>query len=448
LERLEDKLSKVSNQIKVALATLGCKVNQCESAALMEGLQKDNFSPVPFNAVADIYIINTCTVTAFSDFQSRQLIRRAHRTNPQARIVVTGCYAQIAPDDIASLEGVSLVIGNERKNQITALLQAGINSSVHIFTSDISRQTEFLHMPLTRFRERNRAFLKIQDGCNSFCSYCIVPYARGKSRSMAAPEVVKTAANLTSVGYREIVLTGIHLGAYGHDLNPATNLTDLLQTMINQRWNTRIRLSSIEPREITPGLLNNFAIEHFLCPHLHIPLQSGDDKILGLMKRDYNSRFYRQLIENIYTRIGNIAIGVDVMVGFPGEGEKEFEHTVKLLQDLPVAYLHVFPYSERPGTIAQKIEPKVPGKIKKERALVLRNLNSRKRQEYATRFLGEKLSVLVEKEKDKKTGLMKGFSQNYLPFLFSGSSSAINSIVTVRADKYQEGKVYGKIIIE
>jgi threonylcarbamoyladenosine tRNA methylthiotransferase MtaB len=265
---------------------------------------------------------------------------------------------------------------------------------------------------------------------------------------MAAPAVVKTAANLTSDGYREIVLTGIHLGAYGHDLTPATNLTDLLETMINQRWNTRIRLSSIEPREITPGLLNLFADDDFLCPHLHIPLQSGDDKILGLMKRDYNSRFYRQLIENIYTRIDNIAIGVDVMVGFPSEGEKEFEHTLKLLQDLPVAYLHVFPYSERPGTIAQNIEPKVPKTIKKERALVLRNLNAQKKQEYATRFLGEKLNVLVEKDKDKKTGMMKGFSQNYLPFLFSGSSSAINSIVTVQADKYQEGKVYGKIIIE
>ena len=441
-------MSKESDKIKVGLATLGCKVNQCESAALMEDLQNNDFLLVPFHTVADIYIINTCTVTAFSDFQARQLIRRAHRTNPQARILVTGCYAQIASDDIAAIEGVSLVVGNNWKNKIIALLQTENAATARIFTNDIFRQTEFLSMPLTRFRGRTRAFLKIQDGCNSFCSYCIVPYARGKSRSMEASEVMKAAANFISEGYREIVLTGIHLGTYGHDLSPVTNLTDLLQIMINRRWNTRIRLSSIEPKEITDELLELFPNDDFLCPHLHIPLQSGDDKILRLMKRNYNSRFYGQLIENICAQISNIAIGADVMVGFPGEGEKEFMNTFNLLKDLPVAYLHVFPYSERPGTLAQKIEPKVPEKIKKERALVLRDLSAQKRQEYASHFLGKKLKVLIEKATDKKTGLIKGFSQNYLPFLLSGNISAINKIVIAQAEKYQDGKLYGKINTE
>jgi threonylcarbamoyladenosine tRNA methylthiotransferase MtaB len=427
---------------------LGCKVNQCESAALIEDLQNNDFSLVPFHAVADVYIINTCTVTAFSDFQARQLIRRAHRTNPQARILVTGCYAQIASDDIAAMEGVSFVVGNDRKNRITGLLRTENTATARIFTNDISRQTEFFGMPLTRFPGRTRAFLKIQDGCNSFCSYCIVPFARGKSRSMEAPEVLQAAANLVGGGYREIVLTGIHLGTYGHDLSPATNLTDLLPAMINHRWNTRIRLSSIEPREITTDLLNLFSNDDLLCPHLHIPLQSGDDKILDSMKRDYSSRFYRHLIENICAQIGNIAIGADVMVGFPDEGEKEFKNTFDLLNDLPVAYLHVFPYSERPGTLAHKIGPKVPETIKKERSLVLRDLSAQKHQKYASQFLGKNLQVLVEKTKDKKTGLMKGFSQNYLPFLLSGNISAINKIVTARAEKYQDGKLYGKIISE
>jgi threonylcarbamoyladenosine tRNA methylthiotransferase MtaB len=441
-------LSKESDKIKVGLATLGCKVNQCESAALMEDLQNNDFSLVPFHTIADVYIINTCTVTAFSDFQARQLIRRAHRTNPQARILVTGCYAQIAFNEIAAIEGVSLVVGNDRKNQITNLLQEENAASTRIFTDDISKQTEFLSMPLTRFRGRTRAFLKIQDGCNSFCSYCVVPYARGKSRSMVTSEVLQAAANFVSTGYKEIVLTGIHLGTYGHDLSPATNLAALLQTIIHRRWNTRIRLSSIEPKEITDELLELFPNDDFLCPHLHIPLQSGDDKILRSMKRDYNSRFYGQLIENICNRVSNIAIGADVMVGFPGEGEEEFKNTFNLLKDLPVAYLHVFPYSERRGTLAQKIEPKVPETIKKERALVLRNLSVQKRQEYASHFFGKKLKVLVEKAKDKKTGLLKGFSQNYLPFLLSGNISSINKIVIAQTEKYQDGKIYGKIITE
>jgi threonylcarbamoyladenosine tRNA methylthiotransferase MtaB len=265
---------------------------------------------------------------------------------------------------------------------------------------------------------------------------------------MVTSEVLQAAANFVSTGYKEIVLTGIHLGTYGHDLSPATNLAALLQTIIHRRWNTRIRLSSIEPKEITDELLELFPNDDFLCPHLHIPLQSGDDKILRSMKRDYNSRFYGQLIENICNRVSNIAIGADVMVGFPGEGEEEFKNTFNLLKDLPVAYLHVFPYSERRGTLAQKIEPKVPETIKKERALVLRNLSVQKRQEYASHFFGKKLKVLVEKAKDKKTGLLKGFSQNYLPFLLSGNISSINKIVIAQTEKYQDGKIYGKIITE
>ena len=436
-----------SNKEKVALTTLGCKVNQYESAALAEDLRKKGFSLVSFRSPADIYIINTCTVTAFSDFQARQLIRRAKRANPQAKIIVTGCYAQVAAADIAALNGVNLVVGNDQKHTIPALLQKGAINSKGTLSDDIFQQNSFCEMPLDKFSGRTRAFLKIQDGCNSFCSYCIVPFARGKSRSLPPENVLEAVTKFIQNGYREIVLTGIHLGAYGHDLNPRSNLTSILRQIMNCSKDVRFRLSSIEPGEITDELLHLFIKQDILCPHLHIPLQSGDDKILKLMKRDYDSYFYRMLIEKISVVVNDIAIGVDVMVGFPGEGDAEFNNTFTLLQDLPVAYLHVFPYSERPGTMAQKLYPKVPEKAKKERASILRNLSSKKREEFSLRFLGKNLDVLVEKTKDKKTGLMKGFSKNYLPVLLENNdSSAANRIVKICAEKYQDGKLYGKIV--
>lgn len=435
-----------SNKEKIALATMGCKVNQYESAALAEDLLQKGFSLVSFRSPADIYIINTCTVTAFSDFQARQLIRRAKRANPAAKIIVTGCYAQVAAADIAALPGVNLVVSNDQKHAIPSFLRKGAINSRGALSDDIFQQKYFCEMPLSNFSGRTRAFLKIQDGCNAFCSYCIVPFARGKSRSLPPEKVLEAVNRFTQNGYREIVLTGIHLGAYGYDLNPPANLTGILRQIINCRKDVRFRLSSIEPREITDELLHLLNKEDILCPHLHIPLQSGDDKILELMKRNYDSYFYRMLIEKISTVLSNLAIGVDVMVGFPGEGDAEFNNTFKLLQDLPVAYLHVFPYSERPGTAAQKLHPQVPENIKKERAALLRNLSLNKREEFALRFLGKKLDVLVEKTKDKGTGLMKGFSNNYLPVLLENNDPSIaGMIVKIEAKEYQDGKLYGKI---
>lgn len=439
----------MADKLKVGLTTLGCKVNQYESAALAEDLQQKDYALVPFNSSADVYIINTCTVTAFSDFQSRQMIRRAHRVNPQAKIIVTGCYAQIAAADIAGIEGVTLVVGNAQKSIIPDLLQRCDTDSCRIYTSDIFQQKEFRAMPLSRFINRSRAYLKIQDGCNYFCSYCIVPFARGKSRSMPQQEVLRALDNLCGQDYKEIVLTGIHLGAYGQDLQPPTNLPEMITRIIEQAGNTRIRLSSIEPREITDELLQLFNKRDNLCPHLHIPLQSGDDNILNLMKRDYDADFYRQLIEKITATVKNVAIGVDVMVGFPAEGEKEFNNTLHLLEEIPIAYLHVFPYSERPQTSARKIQPKVNGSLIKKRAAILRSLGAKKKETFTKRFLGKELRVLVEKIKDKKTGLMKGVSQNYLPVLIDKPDlSTLNKIVIVQTQDIRHGELYGKIVSE
>lgn len=434
-------------KIKIGIATLGCKVNQYESALLAQQLYSNEYSLVPFGSVADIYIINTCTVTAHADFQSRQLIRRALKNNKTAKIIVTGCYAQISPDDIPQPNDHIIILDNKQKNIIPEIIESKKNDLLDKLDKNTSIPREFDHIPLNKFMGHTRAFLKIQDGCDSFCSYCIIPYARGEKRSLPPEMAMNSINNFIAHGYREIVLTGIHLGAYGQDLSPKTNLSALLKKITAKTSAARFRLSSIEPQEITDNVLNILKMNDIFCPHLHIPLQSGDDNILRLMKRNYDSSSYLNLIEKITSSLDNIAIGVDVMVGFPGEGDKEFENTYRLLQNLPVAYLHVFPYSERPLTAAYKLTPKIPETIKKQRALLLRELSAKKREEFASRFLGKKLFVLVEKSKDNKTGLFKGFSENYIPVLLeNGNNSAVNNIVPVLPDKYDNGRVYGKII--
>jgi len=439
-------LKKSVSQQKVAIATLGCKVNQYESAQLAQVMRPD-LVIVPFSSFADIYIINTCTVTAQADFQSRQLIRRARRQNRQAKIIVTGCYADTSPAEINNIEGVSIVLGNKQKNLIPQI----INNDRQIGkyppgASSVIRDNSEL-VPLKHFYGHTRAFLKIQDGCDSYCSYCVIPYARGEKRSLPVSEVLNALDVLIKNNYREIVLTGIHLGAYGQDLSPRTDLETLLQEIICANVSSRIRLSSIEPLEISDKLLRLISANKIICPHLHIPLQSGDDNILRLMNRNYDSSYYRSLINNIAASVKNICLGVDVMVGFPGEGEEEFKNTYQLLEGLPVSYLHVFPYSDRPGTAAAKSAAKVPEKTKKERALVLRRLGARKKEAFASRFLGEKMQVLIEKTKDKKTGFYKGFSDNYLQILLpEADASLTNKIIEARVDKYSEGKLYGQII--
>lgn len=435
--------------LKVGLATLGCKVNQCDSAALSENLKSAGFSMVPFNAFADAYVINTCTVTAFSDFQARQLIRRALRQNPAARVVVTGCYAQTEPRVLAGIEGVSHVVGNDHKHDIPELLFQPVSGSPQILAGNILAQRRFPSAPVCGLAGRTRAFFKIQDGCDAFCSYCIVPFARGPSRSLPLGKVQDGARNFIDQGFREIVLTGIHLGDYGHDLQPRTGLVLALEALLSNHPETRFRLSSIEPNEISDELLGLFKRYPNLCPHLHIPLQSGDDGILKSMKRRYDTAFYRALIENVVRTAADIAVGIDVMVGFPGEGEKEFCRTMELLEKIPAAYLHVFPYSERPGTAALELQPKVPALVKKERAASLRALGAKKREAFARRFAGSILPVLAEKTRDKNTGLAKGFSHNYLPVLLDKSTaSLVNKLVNVRIDHFRDGKLIGRVLDE
>jgi threonylcarbamoyladenosine tRNA methylthiotransferase MtaB len=432
-------------RLKVAIATLGCKVNQYESAGILEALERRGLDVVTFDQPADYYIINTCTVTARSDVQSRQLIRRAARTNPRAQIIVTGCYAKLAADDLRKIPGVALV--TDQKAMIPEAIAAAKPMEGIVLPDATHSSPDLSSLKPVRFDGHTRAFLKIQDGCNSRCRYCIVPFARGPSRSVPEREVLNRIDELSRAGFREIVLTGIHLGAYGADLTPPTDLLTIVKTVSDHRAVERLRLSSIEPMEITDSLIALFEHSRILCRHLHIPLQSGDDDILNRMGRPYDSAFFAHLLEKIWRALPDMAVGLDVMVGFPGEDEQAFERTLQFIADSPVAYLHVFPYSERPGTEAAEMSGKVSDADKKDRAERMRNIGKRKRTAFAQRFLGEKMAVLVEGKPDRKIGLWKGFSGNYIPVMLEdGDVTLVNQIVQVRADRCQDGKLYGRLV--
>jgi threonylcarbamoyladenosine tRNA methylthiotransferase MtaB len=431
---------------RVALVTLGCKVNQYESAGLAERLKQLGHTLVGFDAEADVCIINTCTVTARTDFQSRQLIRRAARRNPGVPVIVTGCYAQLAADQLKTLPGVRIVAGNVEKELIPGLVGTLNGGPVDVFVRDIGKIRHFSGLVPERFPGRTRAYLKIQDGCNAWCSYCVVPRARGPSRSMPADDVIKRATAIAGAGYREIVLTGVHLGAWGQDLSPVGDLPSLIGRIRSEGMIGRLRLSSVEPMEVTAELIDCFRKPTVLCPHLHIPLQSGDDRVLSAMGRQYTGKFFLDMVNRLVTEIPSLAVGVDVMAGFPGESEKEFENTMNLLRDLPVAYFHVFPYSERPKTAASRLPEKVEEAVKKKRSAALRSLGLAKREAFARKFIGTTQAVLVEESRDSKTGRLKGFTGNYIPVILQGGSKEmINRIIEVRIESANAGTATGRI---
>jgi threonylcarbamoyladenosine tRNA methylthiotransferase MtaB len=409
-----------------ALATLGCKTNQFESAALEEQLGAAGWTIVPFDAGAELVIVNTCTVTAATDSQSRNLIRRARRLNPDCRVVVTGCYAQVDPAALRALPGVALVLGNAEKQDLLRLL--GEEGSEKVYVSDL-REAGGSVPSLTSFAERSRAFVQIQNGCNAFCSYCIIPFARGPSRSVAPELVLEQVQQLVAAGYPEVVLTGIHIGGYGFDLETPSNLVTLIKRLLASSAVHRLRLGSIEPTEIPEELIELLTTSPALCPHLHIPLQAGDDAVLARMNRHYDTTFFRALIEDLTARIPDLAIGLDLIAGFPGESEAEFAHTIKLIEALPVTHLHVFPYSKRPGTPASLMAGQVAPEVIKERAAQLRALGIAKLEAFTRSFIGRELEVVVEG--GGKGGVLRGISRNYLPIRFAGAAALVGQAVTV-----------------
>lgn len=425
---------------RVAISTLGCKTNQFESAAMIEQLLAAGYLVVPFSEQSDIYIINSCTVTARTDAETRRLIRRARRLNPDSRIIATGCYAQVAPGELEKMPELDCVLGNQEKQQIANLLESAENS-----VSDISAADQSEPLTLTSFAEHTRAFLQIQNGCNSFCTYCIVPYARGRSRSVTPHDVLNGVRELAANGFNEVVLTGIHLGAYGIDLPMSTTLTELVTRIDAGHTVPRLRIGSVEPNEVSEELLNLMASSDSICHHLHLPLQSGSDTVLRRMGRPYTADFFRDLTVQICEAMPDVFIGADVIAGFPGETEAEFEETVQLLEELPFSDLHVFPYSSRPGTAAASMPGRVADRTVTERAARLRKIATLKKQMFLDRFTGYELTVLVQKH-DKKTGLCQGFSRNYISVTFPGNESLVNCEVPVKINCSDGVTCSGKLV--
>jgi len=406
----------------IAFATLGCKVNQFESEALMAVLEEKGYCPVPFGSGADITIINTCTVTHRADFDSRRMVRKALRNNPDSFIIVTGCYSQVAPETFTRMEGVRYLLGNKEKNQIPDLLPLMEKDQIpSIQVGDIRNEKTFFEIPVHRFHRHTRAFLKIQDGCDARCSYCIIPQARGPSRSLPPERVIEALRVLKEKDFKEVVLTGIHIGSYGWDLQPPISLEGLLRRVEVEESSRRIRLSSIEPLDFSPGLISILSQSEKVCPHLHIPIQSGDDEILRRMNRHYGRSFLHDLIRELSERIPGISIGADVIIGFPGETEERFENSHRLIDSLPFSYLHVFPFSKRKGTPGAQLPDPLDVKKIKQRADGMRELGRRKRRSFYGRFLGKELDVLVEDRRERGSGRWRGFSRNYIPvLLFNG----------------------------
>lgn len=425
-----------------AIVTLGCKTNQFESAAMGEQLQRGGYRQVDFSSGADLVVVNTCTVTAATDAQSRNLIRRAKRLNSGARIIVTGCYAQIDPQSLTRIPGVTLVIGNREKSTLLNHIQTQ-KTVGEIKVSDIREEDRVEPLSLAGFEQRSRAFVQIQNGCDAFCSYCIIPYARGKSRSVPVPAVVEQMQKLSAAGYPEIVLTGIHIGQYGLDFDPASSLLTLLQRIEQSGFNGRLRLGSIEPTEFSNELLRYIVDSEWICPHFHIPLQAGDDDILKRMNRHYSTGFFAQLIEQIRGYLPDAAIGTDIISGFPGERERQFEKTRQLLEHLSLTHLHVFPFSRRQGTPAAEMKGQLPGNVIKDRAEKLRKIGEDKLTAYADRFVGRILEIVVEN--GELNGCKKGLAQNYLQVQVSSEIIRPGTLVQVKIDGSCSGVLSGHI---
>jgi threonylcarbamoyladenosine tRNA methylthiotransferase MtaB len=426
------------------IITLGCKVNQSESAYLEERLRDSGWIKVLKSDQADVTIINTCIVTNRASSQSRQAIRKAIKENPSGLIAAVGCYAQVSPEELSRIKGIGLLAGNLEKGRLPdILLKGGDSGRLQVFLTDFRKMMSFEHLLLKGFSDRTRAFLKIQDGCESFCSYCIIPFARGPLRSLEPSKVIRALLSLCDNDYKEVVLTGVHLGMYGVDLKGNTDLKGLVRMIGKEKLPLRIRLSSLEPTEIDQDLIDMMASKEWLCRHFHISLQSGDDLVLKKMNRHYTSKEFEGLVRSIHLKIPLAAIGLDIMAGFPGEGDAACRNTYSLIRDLPVSYLHVFPFSPRKGTSAAGFPGQIGQNLIRKRAKMLRELGREKREAFLRSCLGEEVPVLAEGWHPRKEGTIKGFSDNYLSVVFRSSYLVKNRILKVRLEQVANGIVLG-----
>lgn len=425
----------------IAFHTLGCKVNTYESNAMLKIFNEAGYQEVDFKEIADVYVINTCTVTNTGDSKSRQMIRKAIRKNPQATVCVVGCYSQIAPEEIEQIEGVGVVLGTQHRKDIVKYVDEYLKTGKPVIKVDnVMNLKKFEDLNIDRFKN-TRAFLKIQDGCNNFCTYCIIPYARGKVRSRDKDSVLNQAKTLVANGYVEIVLTGIHTAGYGEDLDNYS-FYDLLVDLVKIDGLKRLRISSIETSQISDEIINLIGSNDIIVDHLHIPLQSGCDATLKRMNRKYTTSQYLEKINKIRNYLPNIAFTTDVIVGFPGESDEEFEETYNFIKEVNYSELHVFPYSPRRNTPAAKMKDQVDDKIKHERVNRLLELSKELNRDFALKQIGKTLKVLFEKRDDD---YLVGHASDYLKVRVKTIDNLIGEIVEVKINNY-EGILEGSVV--
>ena len=434
----------------VGFHTLGCKVNQSETEAMTALFLDRNYQLGDFEAYCDVYVINTCTVTHAGDRKSRQMIRRAKNLNPKAVVVVTGCYAQTSPEAVAAIEDVDIILGTNKRHRIVDEVEAYTGTRKQI-VDEKDTLTDFEEISMDRVIQKARAYLKVQEGCEQFCTYCIIPYARGPLRSRSMENTLQEARKLEQAGFREIILTGIHLGAYGKPSEAEANagatqqetLADLCEMLLNETSFERIRLSSIEPTEVDDHLLRLFAENRRMCRHLHLPLQAGDDSVLEAMHRPYNTEQYRQEMARIRAAVPGIALSTDLMVGFPGETDEQFENGLRFCDEIGFSSMHLFKYSPREGTPAAGYPDQVRNEVKDARSKRMQEMAERNMLRYMEQHLGQTVEVLIEEQ--RSDGIWLGHTDNYLHVAVDGPCKK-NTMVQVRLDKIDGKLIKGKFI--
>ncbi|EMT38185.1 threonylcarbamoyladenosine tRNA methylthiotransferase MtaB [Thermoanaerobacter thermohydrosulfuricus] len=442
----EEFYERYGHKKTVAFYTLGCKVNQYETEVMAELFKKAGYEVVDFNEKADVYVINTCTVTNRSDMKSRQEIRKARKKNPDALVVAVGCYVQVSPEEAFSLPEVDIAIGTKNKDKIVELVEEFTQKNQKLsVVNNIMTQKEYEEFGVTAYTERTRAYIKIQDGCNQYCTYCIIPYARGPVRSRDPKKVLDEVKRFADSGYKEIVLTGIHIASYGKDLKNI-GLLDIIKMIHEIDGIKRIRLSSIEPTFLTEEFVKEIANLPKMCRHYHVSLQSGCDETLKRMGRRYTTKEYKSVIDRLREYIKDVAITTDVMVGFPGETEEEFLKTYKFVEEICFSKMHVFKYSRRKGTRAYNFPNQVANHIKEDRSKKLIELSNRCEYKFMESFIGKTLEVLFEQPVKNMEGYVEGLTDNYLSVAVKGDRKLLrNEIFPVKIKEIKDNLLIGEI---
>jgi len=432
--------------MKVALYTLGCRVNSYESEAMAEKFIKEGYEVVSFDEFSDVYVINTCTVTNMGDKKSRQMIGRARRHNPEAIIAVVGCYSQIASEEIAQIEGVDVVLGSRNKGDIVHWVNRAREESKQVVeVKDVLKDNKFEELAINEYQDKTRAFLKIQDGCNRFCSYCLIPFARGGVCSKEPEQILKEVKELSKNGFKEIILSGVHTASYGVDLEGNWDLVKILEEINKIEGIERIRIGSIDPTFFTEGVIERICNLEKMCPHFHLSLQSGCDATLRRMNRKYTAQEYNDVVENLRKHMKDVSITTDIIAGFPGESNGEFEDTYEFLKGIKLSKMHIFKYSKRTGTKAAEMPFQVDGLIKEERSKKLIELNNTLEVEFMEKFIGREMRVLYEEAISGKENTYVGYTENYIKVITESEESIEGKILPTKLVSVEKENMVGII---